>query len=162
MDKATILSDATRYVKELQEKLKALEDGGCGSNDRSIIESWVLVKKPCIAVPDEDAAGSSPSWDSSGTTSPARNPLPEIEARFLNKNVMVRIHCLDGKGVVVRVLAELEELHLSIIHANVMPFQACTLIITITAKASFFLFIFHNCTLKSNHIIMLHYFLTIL
>jgi hypothetical protein len=138
MDKATILSDATRYVKELQEKLKALEDGGCGSNDRSITESWVLVKKPCIAVPDEDAAGSSPSWDSSGTTSPARNPLPEIEARFLNKNVMVRIHCLDGKGVAVRVLAELEELHLSIIHANVMPFQACTLIITITAKASFF------------------------
>ncbi|CAD6263615.1 unnamed protein product [Miscanthus lutarioriparius] len=137
MDKATILSDATRYVKELQEKLKALEDGGSGSNDRSIIESWVLVKKPCIAVPDEDAAGSSPSWKSSGT-SPARNPLPEIEARFLNKNVMVRIHCVDGKGVAVRVLAQLEELHLSIVHANVMPFQACTLIITITAKASFF------------------------
>lgn len=143
MDKATILSDATSYVKELQEKIKALEDGdGSGSNDRSI-ETWVLVKKPCIAVPDEDA-GSSPSWDSSGTTSPARNPLPEIEARFLNKDVMVRIHCVDGKGVAMRVLAQLEELHLSIIHANVMPFQACTLIITITAKASSF--ILHNYT----------------
>ncbi|ONM17219.1 Transcription factor bHLH28 [Zea mays] len=136
MDKGTILSDATRYVKELQEKLKALEDGGSGSNDRSI-ESWVLVKKPCIVVPGEDAG--SPSWDSSGA-SPATNPLPEIEARFLNKNVMVRIHCMDGKGVVVRVLAELEELPLSIVHANVMSFQACTLIITITAKASFFSF----------------------
>ncbi|AQK88318.1 Transcription factor bHLH28 [Zea mays] len=122
--------------KELQEKLKALEDGGSGSNDRSI-ESWVLVKKPCSVVPGDDAG--SPSWDSSGA-SPATNQLPEIEARFLNKNVMVRIHCEDGKGVVVRVLAELEELPLSIVHANVMSFQACTLIITIMAKASFFSF----------------------
>jgi hypothetical protein len=152
MDKGTILSDATRYVKELQEKLKALEDGGSGSNDRSI-ESWVLVKKPCIIVSGEDAG--SPSWDSSGT-SPATNPLPEIEARFLNKNVMVRIHCVDGKGVVVRALAELEELPLSIVHANVMSFQACTLIITITAKASFF-FIFRNYT---NSNIMLHFLAT--
>ncbi|CAL5016839.1 unnamed protein product [Urochloa decumbens] len=123
MDKATILSDATRHVKELQEKLKALEGG-----DRSI-ESWVLVKKPCIAVPDEE---SSPS--SGATPAMSRNPLPEIEARFLEKLVMVRIHCEGGKGVAVKVLAELDELHLSIVHANVIPFPASTLIITITAK----------------------------
>ncbi|CAL5067964.1 unnamed protein product [Urochloa decumbens] len=123
MDKATILSDATRHVKELQEKLKALE-----GSDRSI-ESWVLVKKPCIAVPDEE---SSPS--SGATPAMSRNPLPEIEARILEKLVMVRIHCEDGKGVAVRVLAELDELHLSIVHANVIPFPASTLIITITAK----------------------------
>ncbi|RCV33752.1 hypothetical protein SEVIR_7G115200v4 [Setaria viridis] len=127
MDKATILSDATRYMKELQEKIKALEDG---SSDRSI-ESWVLVKNPCIAVPDE---GSSQSWTSSGTPAMSRNPLPEIEARFLEKSVMVRIHCEDGKGVAARVLTEVDELHLSIIHANVTPFPASTLIITITAK----------------------------
>ncbi|CAN6235096.1 unnamed protein product [Urochloa humidicola] len=120
MDKATILSDAARYVKELQEKLKAH-----GGSDRSI-ESWVLVKKPCMSVPDED---SSPSG--SGTS---RNPLPEIEARFLEKIVMVRIHCEDGKGVAVRVLTEFDELHLSIVHANVTPFPARTLIITIMAK----------------------------
>ncbi|CAN6241665.1 unnamed protein product [Urochloa humidicola] len=124
MDKATILSDATRHVKELQEKLKALEGGG--SSDRSI-ESWVLVKKPCIAAPDED------SFPSSGTS---RNPLPEIEARLMEKDkmVMVRIHCEDGKGVAVRVLTTVDELHLSIVHANVTPFPANTLIISITAK----------------------------
>lgn len=79
----------------------------------------MLVKKPCIVVPGDDAG--SPSWDSLGA-SPATNQLPEIEARFLNKNVMVRIHCVDGKGVVMRVLAELEELPFSIVHANVMSF----------------------------------------
>ncbi|KAL6874416.1 hypothetical protein ACP4OV_013436 [Aristida adscensionis] len=126
MDKATILSDATRHVKELQEKLKALQARGI---DRST-ESVALAKKPCIAVPGEC---SSPSRKSSGTP-PARKPVPEIEARFSEKTAMVRIHCEDGKGAVVRVLAEVEELHLSILHANVMPFSDCTLIITITAK----------------------------
>jgi hypothetical protein len=44
MDKATILSDATRHVKELQEKIKALE-ADTGRHSRSI-ETVVLVKKP--------------------------------------------------------------------------------------------------------------------
>nr|CAB3484589.1 unnamed protein product [Digitaria exilis] len=132
MDKATILSDATRYVKELQEKLKELENG---SNNDRIIESWVLVKKTCVTAPDEGS--SPPSWTSSGTAATSRKPLPEIEVRFLeDKSVMVRIHCEDGKGVAVRVLTEVDELHLNIINANVMPFLASTLIITITAKAS--------------------------
>ncbi|CAN6304058.1 unnamed protein product [Urochloa humidicola] len=131
MDKATILSDATKYVKELQEKLKDLEAGG--SKGRSV-ETVVLVKRPCLraaaAAPDGER---SPLSATSGTPA-ARKQLPEIEARFSEKTVMVRIICENGKGVPVKVLAEVEDLHLSIIHANVMPFRAGTLIITIAAK----------------------------
>ena len=136
MDKATILSDATKYVKELQEKLRDLEAGG--SNGRSIVETVVLVKRPCrhdAAKPDED--GSPLSASSAAPAAAARKQLPEIEARFSDKSVMVRINCEDGKGVVVKVLTEVEELRLSITHANVMPFPAGTLIITITAKVRF-------------------------
>ncbi|RLN40989.1 transcription factor bHLH18-like [Panicum miliaceum] len=132
MDKATILSDATKYVKELQEKLRDLQEAG-GSNGRSIVETVVLVKRPCLhaaAKPDEDGSPLS----ASSAAPAARKQLPEIEARFSEKSVMVRINCEDGKGVAVKVLTEVEEFRLSITHANVMPFPAGTLIITITAK----------------------------
>uniref|UniRef100_A0ACD5ZNL9 Uncharacterized protein n=1 Tax=Avena sativa TaxID=4498 RepID=A0ACD5ZNL9_AVESA len=135
MDDATILSEAIQHLKQLQDKVKALEAAG-GSN--SIGEMVVIVKKPCYGATGDDH--SSPSPASSG--SPAarkRNPLPaEIEVRFSEKGVMVIIFCDDTKGVAVRVLSEVEEgLHLRIIHANVMPFMASTVTITITTKASF-------------------------
>ncbi|CAD6214000.1 unnamed protein product [Miscanthus lutarioriparius] len=139
MDKATILSDATRYVKELQEKLKALQQDGSGGSARGSMESAVLIKKPRIAASagdDEDGGGGAPSPSScapAGAAATARNALPEIEARISDGNVvMLRIHCEDGK----RVLAEVEGLCLSITHTNVMPFLACILIINIMAKAS--------------------------
>ncbi|KAM3310347.1 hypothetical protein ACQJBY_031190 [Aegilops geniculata] len=136
MDKATILSDAVKYVKEQQQKLKALED----RNHRSVaVESVVLVKKPRTAVPEDDAGGCCPSPSAgavagSTTTTVCRSALPEIEARISGSDVMVRVHCEDGKGVLVRLLAEVEGLHLSITHANAVPFPACTVIITVMAK----------------------------
>nr|BAJ97198.1 predicted protein [Hordeum vulgare subsp. vulgare] len=132
MDKATILSDATRHVKELQEKIKALE-AATGRSSRSI-ETVVLVKKPRNADAAVSDQNGSPSSASSGAPA-SRNRLPEIEVRFSENGVMVRIQCDDVKGVVVRVLSVVEQgLHLSVTHANVMPFTPCTVIITITAK----------------------------
>ncbi|KAM3310344.1 hypothetical protein ACQJBY_031188 [Aegilops geniculata] len=139
MDKATILSDAVKYVKEQQEKLKALE----GRNRRSVaVESVVLVRKSRAAVPEDDDVGGCCPSPSAGAvagsttrrTTTSGSGLPEIEARISESSVMVRVHCEDGKGVLVRLLAEVEGLHLSITHANAVPFPACTVIITVTAK----------------------------
>ena len=136
MDKATILSDATRYVKELQEKHKDMEAGA--SSGRNIETRLVLVKRPCLH--DEAAADDDGSQRSASPGTPtASKELPEIEVRFSEKNVMVRVHCEKSKGVVVKVLTEIEDLQLTVVHANVMLFSACTLIIAITAKASFFI-----------------------
>ncbi|CAN6309885.1 unnamed protein product [Urochloa humidicola] len=130
MDKATILSDATRYVRELQEKVKAHQQEGSGRG----MESAVLVKKPCIvaAVGDDEDGGGAPSYHATATM----NALPEIEVRISDGNVvMLRIHCQDAKGVLVRLLAEVEgPLHLTITHTNVVQFSASVLIINIMAK----------------------------
>ncbi|CAM0150242.1 unnamed protein product [Urochloa decumbens] len=130
MDKATILSDAAKYVKELQQRLKEMEEAAAaGSNGRS-------VKKPCngggVAAPDDN--GSPSTTTSAASSGPPKPALPEIQAQFSEKTVMVRVHCGDDKGAAVAALGEVEELGLSIVHANVMPFSACTVIITITAK----------------------------
>ncbi|GJN28859.1 hypothetical protein PR202_gb17031 [Eleusine coracana subsp. coracana] len=126
MNKASILYDAIRHVKELQEKIKELEAGG--RNGRSN-ETVLVVKRPCLH-------GATAASDGDGSSLSASSGTPEIEVRFSDQSVMVRIHCENGKSVVVKVLAEIGELHLGIIHANVMPFSASTLIIIITAKAS--------------------------
>ncbi|CAN6306394.1 unnamed protein product [Urochloa humidicola] len=125
MDKATILADAARYVKDLHEKLNALEaNSGTGT--------VVMVKRPSHA----DAATKEESSPLEAPAS-ARKQLPEIDAWLSgNTMMMVRILCANGKRVVVRVLAEVEGLHLNIVDANVTPFLASTLIVvTVTAKA---------------------------
>uniref|UniRef100_A0A0D9Y1R0 BHLH domain-containing protein n=1 Tax=Leersia perrieri TaxID=77586 RepID=A0A0D9Y1R0_9ORYZ len=127
MDKATILGDAVKYVKELQEKVKTMEDS---SGSRSAME---VVRKPCrLQHSGEDNNGGEGS--SSSTTAALR--LPEIEARLSEKSVLLRIHCGNSRGMLVRLLSEVEDLKLGITHTSVMPFPASTVIITITAKAS--------------------------
>ncbi|XP_044336412.1 transcription factor bHLH19 [Triticum aestivum] len=122
MDKGTILSNATSYVKELQEKVKSLE--AAGGSHRSV-ETVVLVKE------------GSPLFYSADRTAASSQLLPEIEAKLSGNKVMLRIHCeINGKGLVARVLAELEEFHLRVVHNNVMPFTQSTVIITTMAKAS--------------------------
>ncbi|CAN6357235.1 unnamed protein product [Urochloa humidicola] len=123
MDKATILGDAVKYVRELQEKVKTLEEDGAHSAGSGSIQSVVLVKKPCH-LPDDEAMASGGDGQQ----------LPEIEARLSEKSLLLRIHCHNARGLLVRVIAEVEQMHLSITHTNVMPFLASTAIITITAK----------------------------
>ncbi|WVZ91473.1 hypothetical protein U9M48_037639 [Paspalum notatum var. saurae] len=140
MDKATILGDAVKYVRELQEKVKSLEeDGAHNAPGSSSIQSVVLVKKqPChMAAEDDQAAmASSHGGGGGGGGEEGLQQLPEIEARLSDKSVLLRIHCHNARGLLVRVISEVEQMQLSITHTNVMPFPALTAIITITAKAS--------------------------
>ena len=130
MDKATILGDAAKYVRELQEKVKTLEEDSSHSAGSGSIQSAVLVKKPCHLRDDEAMAISNKGGGAGGVQ------LPEIEARLSESSVLLRIHCYNARGLLVRVISEVEQMHLSITHTNVMPFPASTAIITITAKAS--------------------------
>ncbi|BAT18225.1 transcription factor NAI1 [Oryza sativa Japonica Group] len=118
MDKATILGDAVKYVKELQEKVKTLEEEDGGGRPAAM----VVRKSSCSG--RQSAAG---DGDGEGR-------VPEIEVRVWERSVLVRVQCGNSRGLLVRLLSEVEELRLGITHTSVMPFPASTVIITITAK----------------------------
>ncbi|KAG1348096.1 transcription factor bHLH25 [Cocos nucifera] len=122
-DKASVLGDAVKYVKELEARVKTLEE----KNAKRTVESVVLVKKSKLSA---DADGSS----SNGCS--AEKPLPEIEAMLSEKTVLIRIHCDNHRGVLARLVSEIEKVHLTVTNASVMPFPSASIHITLTAKAS--------------------------
>ncbi|MED6134058.1 hypothetical protein PIB30_033983 [Stylosanthes scabra] len=122
-DKASVLGDAIKYLKQLQEKVKALEEE---QNMRKAVESVVFVKKFQLSNNAEDN-----SLESEGLFHEA---LPEIEARFCDKNVLIRIHCEKNRGVVEKAINQIEKLHLKVTNSSAMSFGSCALDITIIAQ----------------------------
>ena len=121
-----------RYVKELEARVKALED----QNVKRTVESVVLVKKsqPSAADADADADDDGSSSDENFDAQPSQKPFPEIEAKVSGKTVLMRIHCENRKGVIVKILSEIESINLTIINTNVMPFLGSSINVTVIAQ----------------------------
>ncbi|KAM7516390.1 hypothetical protein LguiA_005973 [Lonicera macranthoides] len=125
MDKTSVLGDAIKYLKQLQERVKTLEE----QTTKQTMESVVLVRKSQISIEDE---GSSDENNSNGGSS--NDHLPEIEARISDKSVLIRIHCEKHKGVLVKILSEIEKMNLAILNTSVLPFGTLALDVTIIAE----------------------------
>ncbi|CAM6097695.1 unnamed protein product [Calypogeia fissa] len=119
MDKASVLGDAIKYVKSLQEKIKNLEENCPKKNVRTM----AVVKKEKTTKDDEK------DGEEDDNTNAA-----EIEARMVDKNVLVKMHCEKRKGIVVKSLAELEKLHLTVVNAYVLSFTASSFDLTVTCQ----------------------------
>lgn len=124
MDKASVLGDAIKYVKQLQERVKTLEEQVA----KRTVESAVFVNR-CVLFADDE---SSSSDENSDTTS--HQPLPEIEARVSGKEVLIRIHCDKHNGCAPAILTQLQKLHLTVQSSTFLPFGNTTLDITIIAQ----------------------------
>ncbi|XP_019054875.1 PREDICTED: transcription factor bHLH25-like isoform X2 [Nelumbo nucifera] len=111
MDKASVLGDAIKYLKQLQERVKILEE----QTVKKRVESVVLVKRSHISADDDN---SSDENNLDGGRSDDEAALPEIEARVSDKDVLIRVHCEKQKGVVAKALAEIEKLHLTVVNTQ--------------------------------------------
>ncbi|XVE94067.1 hypothetical protein REPUB_Repub01dG0248500 [Reevesia pubescens] len=125
MDKASVLGDAIKYLKQLQEKVKTLEE----QTRKKSMESVVFVKKSQLFADIDDF-----SLDNENFSGPFDEPLPEIEARFCDKSVLIRIHCEKRKGLSEKIMSEIEKYQLTIINSNVMTFGSSAFDITIVAQ----------------------------
>lgn len=125
MDKASVLGDAIKYVKTLQEQVKGMEEVA----RRRPVESAVLVKKSQLAADEDDGSSCDENFEG------ADAGLPEIEARMSDRTVLVKIHCENRRGVLVAALSELESMDLTIMNTNVLPFTTSSIDITIMATA---------------------------
>ncbi|CAI9761049.1 unnamed protein product [Fraxinus pennsylvanica] len=121
MNKTSILGDAIKYLKHLQERVNALEE----QVKKQHLESVDLVKRSQLLVEDEGSYEKNSSHE---------QPLPEIEARVCNNHIHLRIHIKKHKGFLSRLLSEVEMLELNIVSTNVTPFGSFALDITIIAE----------------------------
>ncbi|KAK9941705.1 hypothetical protein M0R45_007401 [Rubus argutus] len=88
-DKASVLGDSIKYIKQLQEKVNVLEEQTRAKN----MESVVFVRKSQL-IENGDKYTSSNESNSNGSF---EETLPEIEARFCDNNVLIRVHCEKEK-----------------------------------------------------------------
>ncbi|KAK7336012.1 hypothetical protein VNO80_28207 [Phaseolus coccineus] len=122
-DKSSILCEAINYVKELQGRVTELEE----RNKRGK-EAVIILKK-------SDVCGNEDCSNSSETDSKDWcRMLPDIEATVMENEVLIEIHCEKEEGVVLKLLDQLENLHLCVTATSVLPFGNSTLGITIIAQ----------------------------
>lgn len=149
VDKTTVLTETIKYVKQLQEKVKVLEEK---ADEKKVIESMVvMVKTRKITVDnDNDNDSSSAMGDNCAGGSGGCNSnngdgnndekdtinlssLPEIEVKKLGETLLLKVCCAKLKWILPKLYAELYKHDLSITHSNVTPFESLA-IITIIAQ----------------------------
>lgn len=132
MDKAIVLEDASKYIKELQKRIKELEEievkrkhvvqKSAVSVGRSKINGGLAVKDDASSSEANKALHSSSTED------------PEIVVRISGASILVRIYCQRNPSLVLKALNEMERLYLAVISSSVLPFSETMLLITITAQ----------------------------
>ncbi|KAG4399372.1 hypothetical protein GLYMA_08G215400v4 [Glycine max] len=120
LKKATVLREALNYMQQLQQRIAVLEKAG-GNKNKSIKSLIITKSRLCSA---------------SCETNSISEVLPEVEARGLGKEVLIRIYCEKRKGIILKLLALLKDLHLSIASSSVLPFGNSILNIIIIAQMS--------------------------
>ncbi|KAH7431817.1 hypothetical protein KP509_08G068100 [Ceratopteris richardii] len=126
MDKVSVLGTAIKYVKQLEEQLKLLED--------------TTVKQIVKSTGCENLNNGHNATSGMDNTFLCTRQQPDIEARAAGKTVLIRVHCDKIRNILLRCLEELERMPLSIMNANVMSFSTTSVDLTITAQVRSLLF----------------------
>ncbi|XP_019195609.1 PREDICTED: transcription factor bHLH18-like [Ipomoea nil] len=124
MDKTSVLGDTIKYLKQIQERVRLLEEE---SSKRSM-ESIMFVNKYQESFDDNDDMSSGKNEKSE------EQPRLEIETRLCDNHILLRIHCERHKGVIGQIFSEVEKLNLAVVNSSVARFGSLTYDITIIVE----------------------------
>lgn len=147
VDKTSVLGEAIKYMKQLQEKVKVLEDVAA----KRTVESVVVVKKSQLIVDDDKGGddnessstvddncdggnGSNGNGGNSNESNNMGDSLPEIEIKISGKTLLLRVYCEQQKGVLAKLFAEVDKHDINVTNCSVIPFESLALDITIVAQ----------------------------
>ncbi|XP_019194955.1 PREDICTED: transcription factor bHLH25-like isoform X2 [Ipomoea nil] len=122
MDKTSVLGDTIKYLRNLQERVKNLEEQA----SKQTIKSNVYVRRSQLLIEDEGS-----SYEDSGS---GEQSLPEIETRVSDRNILLRIYCEKHRGVLTNIFTEVDKFNLSVTNTSVSHFGSLALDITIIAE----------------------------
>lgn len=114
MDKCYVLSEAVNHTKQLQKRIKELENQNKDNKANPAIFKW--------------------KSQVSSNKKKSSESLLEIEARVKEKEVLIRIHCEKQKDIVLKIHELLEKFNLTITSSSMLPFGASILVINICAQ----------------------------
>lgn len=134
-DKMSVLGETIKYLHQLKEKVKSFEE--VVANKQTNVESVVLVKKSQLLVDDINDKCSLCFLDNDNddnNNNYANDTLPQIEVKVLQKNILFKIYCDKQKGILPKLLSEIEKSGLTIATTSVIPFGDLAFDITILAQ----------------------------
>ncbi|KAK7294048.1 hypothetical protein RJT34_16931 [Clitoria ternatea] len=115
---SSILDKASKYVKQLQERVRELEQE---------VESNICSSNKGTTSFDDEVNSNDHYY--------GRNEMaPEVKVKVSQKDVLIIIHCEKKKGIMLKILSHLENLHLSVLNSSILRFGKSTLDITIVAQ----------------------------
>ena len=135
MDKSSVLGEAIKHIKQLQERVKNLEE----DNGRKMVESGVLVKQSQVALEDDDlsSSGDNVNEDPSKTNSyQDEDFLSGIDVRVWKNNLLLKLQCERQEAILPKILTVLEKNHLLISTVHVTPFGDKNFDITVIAQVN--------------------------
>ncbi|KAK9670362.1 hypothetical protein RND81_13G196400 [Saponaria officinalis] len=135
VDKTSILEEAIKHLKQMQEKVKTLEE----VVSKQAVRPTMLVKRTQLVVDDSDSDNSSIDNTNTCICHDTRDgdqsaTLPEIQIKVSHKTMLLKICCVKRKGILGNIYNDVEKYHFTILNCNVIAFESSALDITIVAQ----------------------------
>ncbi|XP_020595484.1 transcription factor bHLH19-like [Phalaenopsis equestris] len=137
MDKASVLGDAVKHIKELEDRVKTLEKDKI---ERNKLEIATMNMKPCQDHSDDCESPISYVENNNvfnNISSHQKLQPHEIKIKIFGKAVLVNIHCANHKGVLAKLVSYIEELHLVVSNLSAVTFLSGSSFLDITLAAQF-------------------------